>query len=362
MPRDQADSWFVASSDFCTKIVTGFFLELASCVRFPAEDNLEEQQRRAAHGHPRGAGCQIYSAHSLVLSVENRDSMALLAAIFTGRENKARELLSLPWTNVNAQYANGNTPLILAVQGNSVSLVQMLLEHPAINVNLRGLDGYTALIRACGHEKIDYVRMLLAHPLINVNLATYYGTTALSFAIRCGNDDAVFMLLSRWDVDVNFQGCGGRRGIGSGNFGENALIEAVVYRRHGTARSLVMRPDIVLDVVDERDRTPLIMATQYGYASLVRLLLRNGADPCAEDDHGHNALYYAIKRGSVEIVEEVLTSLSKQPQTLSRICRTVIRRNLRHNWGYGESLKVVFDRIPKHELPRTIKRFLAFEA
>ena len=72
------------------------------------------------------------------------------------------------------------------------------------------------------------------------------------------------MLLSRWDVDVNVQGCGGRRGVGSGNFGENALVEAVVYRRHGIARSLVMRSDIVVDVVDERDRTPLIMATQYG--------------------------------------------------------------------------------------------------
>ena len=35
----------------------------------------------------------------------------------TGRESKARELLALPWTNINAQYANGNTPLILAVQG-----------------------------------------------------------------------------------------------------------------------------------------------------------------------------------------------------------------------------------------------------
>ena len=36
-----------------------------------------------------------------------------------GRVDKAQELLSLPWTNVNAQYANGNTPLILAVQGNN---------------------------------------------------------------------------------------------------------------------------------------------------------------------------------------------------------------------------------------------------
>ena len=134
--------------------------------------------------------------------------------------------------------------------------MQLLLEHPKINVNLRGLDGYTALIRACGHERIEYVRMLLNHPNTNVNLATYYGSTALTFAIRsvseqgttfptwyvthlpfyyfarCGNDEAAHLLLRRWDIDVNAQGCDGRRVCtGSGNFGENALVEAVVYRR-----------------------------------------------------------------------------------------------------------------------------------
>jgi len=359
MPRDQTDSWFVASSDFCTKIVSGFFLELVSCIRFRVEEPPDD----------RGPGqnarfTNIYSAHSLVLSVENRDSMALLAAIFTGRESKARELLALPWTNINAQYANGNTPLILAVQGNNLSLVQLLLEHPKINVNLRGLDGYTALIRACGHERIEYVRMLLNHPNTNVNLATYYGSTALTFAIRCGNDEAAHLLLRRWDIDVNAQGCDGRRVCtGSGNFGENALIEAVVYRRHSIARTLACRRDIVLDVVDERDRTPLIMATQYGYSSLVRLLIRNGADPCAEDDHSNNALYYAVKRGSVEMIEDLLRALYRQPQPLTRLCRTVIRRYLRNNLGYGgESLKFVFEKIPHYEVPRAVKRFLAFEA
>ena len=60
------------------------------------------------------------------MCLENRDSMGLLAAIFTGREVKARELLALPWTNINAQYTNGNTPLILAVQGETFLLSQKI--------------------------------------------------------------------------------------------------------------------------------------------------------------------------------------------------------------------------------------------
>ena len=46
--------------------------------------------------------------------------------------------------------------------------------------------------------------------------------------------------------------------------GENALIEAVTYRRYDIARTLSSRIDIELDIVDERDRTPFVMATQYG--------------------------------------------------------------------------------------------------
>lgn len=357
MSRGQTNSWFVSTSDFCSKFMSELFLELSSCLRLPTEQTMDEQPQ-GRHVHP-----GMYSANQLVLTVENRDSMAFLAAVFTGRVDKAQELLALPWTNINAQYANGNTPLILAVQGNSEKLVQMLICHPNINVNLRGSDGFTALIKACGQEKLSFIIMILSHPHTNVNLSTYYGETALTHAIRNGNEEAVQLLLRRPDIDVNTQSCGGRpMGILGANLGENALIESVVYRRHTIAKTLVLRGDTLLDVVDERDRTPLIMATQYGYTSLVRLLLRHGCDPYAEDDHGHNALYYAVKRGSLELVEDILQSLCKEPQTLTRICRTVIRRQLRLNFGRGDSLKIVLDRFPKNTLPRTLKRFLAFEA
>ncbi len=51
--------------------------------------------------------------------------------------------------------------------------------------------------------------------------------------------------------------------------GENALIEAVSYRRYDVARALIARRGTEVDVLDSRDRTPLVMAVQYGYAPLV---------------------------------------------------------------------------------------------
>jgi len=330
--RELYPSWFTSLNEFCAKLVQNMSMATA-CWRFP-EDYDE-------------VAC--LSAHQRNMCLENRDSMGLLAAIFTGREVKARELMALPWTNINAQYANGNTPLILAVQGNNDKLVSLLVEHPQLSVNLRGLDGYTALIRAAG-DRADYVAMLLSHPDIDPNLVTYFGTTALTFAVRSGNEEAARLLMAWPDIEVNFQS----------RHGENALIEAVTYRRYDIAKELVSRRDCQLDIVDERDRTPLIMAAQYGYSPLVKLLLHYGCDPTAEDDTGLNALHYALKRGSREMVEDIIDALS-EPMRLSFICRTVIRRHLRYKMGYGEKLKNIVDKFPKDELPKTLRKFLAYQ-
>ncbi|TRY74767.1 hypothetical protein TCAL_05674 [Tigriopus californicus] len=333
-------SWFVAMSDFCSKTVESFFdtiINLTTCFRL-SDEHVSESF--ATHNNIR----------ALTIAQENRDSMGLLAAIFTGREAKARELLTLPWTNINAQYANGNSPLILAVQGNNEIIVRLLLNHPQVNVNLRGLDGYTALIRAC-QDRPDFVRMILARADTDVNMATYFGTTALTYAIRCGNEEAVQYLLMRADINVNFQS----------RHGENALIEAVTYRRYDLACALICRDDVEVDILDSRDRTPLIMAVQYGHLPLVRLLLFDArCDPCAEDDQGRNALYYALKRGSSPMVHDLVEVLS-HPQPLTRLCRTVIRRAIRSKIGFGYTLKPQIDKFHKYELPKSLRHFIAFD-
>ena len=67
--RDLAISYFLVSE---------LFLELSSCLRLPTEQTMDEQPQ-GRHVHP-----GMYSANQLVLTVENRDSMAFLAAVFTG--------------------------------------------------------------------------------------------------------------------------------------------------------------------------------------------------------------------------------------------------------------------------------------
>jgi hypothetical protein len=60
------------------------------------------------------------------------------------------------------------------------------------------------------------------------------------------------------------------------------------------------------------------------------------------------------------MVEDIIDVLS-DPLKLSFMCRTAIRRHLRYNWGYGEKLKPIIDKFPREEMPKTLKKFLAYD-
>ena len=50
----------------------------------------------------------------------------------------------------------------------------------------------------------------------------------------------------------------------------------------------------------------ILLFLYFRYSPLVRLLTHYGCDPAAEDDTGHNALHYSLKRGSREMVEDII--------------------------------------------------------
>ena len=93
---------YIFTHDICIRdlpisyfLVSELFLELSSCLRLPTEQTMDDQPQ-GRHVHP-----GMYSANQLVLTVENRDSMAFLAAVFTGEfsmytPNKKTQISSIP--------------------------------------------------------------------------------------------------------------------------------------------------------------------------------------------------------------------------------------------------------------------------
>ena len=43
------------------------------------------------------------------------------------------------------------------------------------------------------------------------------------------------------------------------------------------------------------------------------------------------------------------------------VFRNVVRRQLRRKVGYGHRLKPLVDKIPKYDLPKSLRRFIAYE-
>ena len=100
----------------------------------------------------------------------------------------------------------------------------------------------------------DIVKILLKRVDIDVNLSTYYGTTALTYAIRNGNVMAVKELIKHPRININYQS----------KHGENALFEAVSYKRKDIVDILLQNSTCEVDIVDQHDRTPFLVACQYG--------------------------------------------------------------------------------------------------
>jgi len=109
-----------------------------------------------------------------------RNGEGLLNAMKTDDKDKVRHLLNEPYIDVNVKDKYGSTPLILTVQKNNPTIVEMLLDKGA-NPNIQDYDGYTALYWAIEKNNLEIVPMLFDKGA-NPNIQNNEGYTALDWA------------------------------------------------------------------------------------------------------------------------------------------------------------------------------------
>uniref|UniRef100_A0A1X7TMN8 Death domain-containing protein n=1 Tax=Amphimedon queenslandica TaxID=400682 RepID=A0A1X7TMN8_AMPQE len=225
---------------------------------------------------------------------------ALIIAIEKGNTDIFKLLLEKGTDPNVTKYPSGGSPaLIRAIEKDNTDNVKLLLEKGADpNATEYPSGSNPALIKAIKKNNIGIVEMLLekgADP--NIDFDTYYGTP-LHCASQTGNANIIKLLITEGIADLN----------AVHEWSSTPLFNAV---KSGSIEAV----DILLtngartDVVDNHYGTPLHCASETGNAYIIKLLLTKGkADVNAVDTWNRTSLFKAVKSGSIEAVNILLTN------------------------------------------------------
>jgi ankyrin repeat protein len=278
-------------------------------------------------------------------------SPALNTAIRNGDLKQVKSLLA-KGANINAQDADGTTPLMHAVVNAGADCVKLLIEKGA-DPNLSNKVGATALMWAVNDLK--KIQLLLARgaqvnavskdeksPLLlalnlpnsmavvqallakgaNINQADKRGFTPLMAAGFSGNLDLIQLLLAK-GADPRAKTKDGfthlkaivfsnkllavkwalEQGLAVNNPKENFLFGPAITGDLALAR-LLLDKGATPNPADQGDFTPLMVAviTEDSSLEMVKLLLERGANPKAKTKAGWTALTFATRKGWAEAV------------------------------------------------------------
>ena len=207
----------------------------------------------------------------------------------------------------------GPTPLQIAAEQGSISLVKLLLrKHASINANPDPVErnGKTALQAAAENGNYDLVKILIdteAH--INAQAGPIEGRTTLQAAVYSGDIELIDALIG-YGADVNAEPSPvrGRTCLqAAAEIGNCEMIQ--IFLNHGA--------DINAPAASENGRTALQAALEKDHMSAVEILLEAGADINAAPSKtaGLTALFASVKCQNLRFVERLLLTANPNKGT-----------------------------------------------
>uniref|UniRef100_A0A1X7UUS7 porphobilinogen synthase n=1 Tax=Amphimedon queenslandica TaxID=400682 RepID=A0A1X7UUS7_AMPQE len=192
----------------------------------------------------------------------------------------------------------GDSALVIHIKkGNcNIDIVQLLLEKGA-DPDI-GFDTYTGTSLHCasGTGNAQLVKLLINKGNADVNAMDMRSRTPLFNAVKSGSVEVVDILLTngaRTDILAKFYGTPLHYACGAGNA---EIIKLLIAKRNAD-----------VNAVDGYNRTPLFNAVKSGSIEAVDILLTNGARTDVVDKSGNIPLLLAAETGKVDITELVIT-------------------------------------------------------
>ncbi|KAK1479289.1 hypothetical protein CCUS01_16298 [Colletotrichum cuscutae] len=179
-----------------------------------------------------------------------------------GTENSLQKILEMQDVEVNLTDMQGRSPLSWAAGNGHAAAVRLLLRSKKVDMGSVDRDGRNAFSWASARGYLDVLRVLLRYGCPGIDNKDVDGWTPLAWAIQNDCPDFVHALLSTGSVDVEHR--------------------------------------------DNNGKSVLFWAVSYGHLSVVKVLLRHGADPYAASSEGVTAMQVAEGSGRKDILAELL--------------------------------------------------------
>jgi ankyrin repeat protein len=197
-----------------------------------------------------------------------------------------------------------------AVKDGNLPLCESLLDF-GFDINTIDTDGYTALLVAIQCERRDIIEMLLNRGADVNSMSIRTGRTPLHFLAVKGNVDLMRLLFqkSRYiaDMYVSDESVEGMLPIHlASQYGHAEVVRLLLTN----LQPFLLTPTqpVQMDTESRSGKTPLMYAAQYNHLPVIRVLAEHSADVNykSSNEDGLTALHYAVMNGKKEAVAELL--------------------------------------------------------
>ncbi|XP_037664488.1 rabankyrin-5 isoform X2 [Choloepus didactylus] len=199
--------------------------------------------------------------------------------------------------SVNAQDAEGRTPVHVAISNQHSVIIQLLISHPDVHLNVRDRQGLTPFACAMTYKNNKAAEAILKRESGAAEQVDNKGRNFLHVAVQNSDIESVLFLISvQANVNSRVQDASKLTPL---HLAVQAGSEIIV-------RNLLLAGAKVNELTKHR-QTALHLAAQQDLPTICSVLLENGVDFAAVDENGNNALHLAVMHGRLNNIRALLT-------------------------------------------------------